>query len=232
MSASSYYFCSFLGRQTRPDGAGFQDVAQITRQPVAEVGGAGGDAAQGHAQGQARAGALQPLAGGGQALGRQRPFAAQRAQRQARVAQRAADPDVVAHARAVAPQRLAGGHLAEHGHAQVQRPGRGVAAHQRAGVGVGQGEQAAGQGRQPGVVARALGRQRQRQRAGQRLGTAGGQVAQVDGQRLVAERGGVDVGKEVAALHQHVGAHGQLHAGGRLQEGAVVADAQHDGLRY
>ena len=91
---------------------------------------------------------------------------------------------------------------------------------------IGQREHALRQRGQPGFVLRALGRQRQGQGEGQRLGAHGGQVAQVDGQRLVAERGRVDVGEEVAAFDQQVGADGELHAGRGLQQGAVVTDAK------
>lgn len=110
--------------------------------------------AQRGAQRHARRGPLQALAQGGQTIGRQRQLALQREERQARLAQRAADPDVVARAGAVAPQRLARGHLAQHGDADVQRPGGGVAAHQRAAVLIGQCEQAARQSAHPRIVAR------------------------------------------------------------------------------
>ena len=224
--ASSYQSGSIRDFDNCAHLAGFQDVAQVAGQPVADVDGAVGDAAQRGAERQAGRGALQPLAGLGQRFGGQVDLAAQRGQRQARIAQRAADPQVVARARAVAPQRVPGGHLAEDGDAQGQRPGRGVAADQRAAVGIGQREQALRQRGQPGFILRALGRQRQGQGEGQRLGAHGGQVAQVDGQRLVAERGRVDVGEEVAAFDQQVGADGELHAGRGLQQGAVVTDAK------
>ncbi len=69
-------------------------------------------------------------------------------------------------------------------------------------------------------------RQGQGQGKGQGLGPAGGQVRQIDGQRLVAQQAGGHVGQKVAALHQHVAGDGQLHAGARGQQGAVVAHAQ------
>jgi hypothetical protein len=111
--------------------------------------------------------------------------------------------------RATAQQRLARGHLAEDRDAQVQRPGGGVAAHQFDAVRVGQRQHAAGQRRQEGLVGA---RQRQRQREGQRFGAAGGEVAQVDGQRLVAQPFGRHGGQEVPAFDQHVAGNGQLHA--------------------
>lgn len=58
------------------------------------------------------------------------------------------------------------------------------------------------------------------------FGAHGGQVAQVHGQGFMAQGKRVDVGKEMAPLHQHVGGHGPLHSGGRAEQGTVVANAQ------
>ena len=73
-------------------------------------------------------------------------------QRQPRFAGTAAQVDVVTRLRCTAPQLAARPHFAEHGDADVQRAPRGVAAYQRAGVRVGQREQAARKGGEPGVV--------------------------------------------------------------------------------
>ena len=203
--------------------AGVQDVVQVAQQPIAHVQGAAGNAAQRLAQGHARGGRFQALAGLGQDGGRQHVLALQRVQRQAGIAQGAADPDIVAHLGTAAQNGLAAGHFPKHGDADGERPLRGVAADEFAVVGFGQGEQPFAEGLAPGLVAV---RQGQGQGKGQGLGPAGGQVRQIDGQRLVAQQAGGHVGQKVAALHQHVAGDGQLHAGARGQQGAVVAHAQ------
>ena len=73
--------------------------------------------------------------------------------------------------------------------------------------------------------------QRQRQREGQRRRTAGGQVAEVDGQRLVAERKRIGIGKKMPAFDQHVAGNRQLRAWRGLEQRAVVAHAQHGARR-
>jgi len=55
---------------------------------------------------------------------------------------------------------------------------------------------------------------------------AGCEVAQVDGQGLVAEPLREHRAQEVAGFHQHVGRGGQLHARLQVQQGAIVAHAQ------
>ena len=74
-------------------------------------------------------------------------------------------------------------------------------------------------------------RQRERERERERLGAAGGEVAQVDRERLVAEPVGRDGRQEVAALDQHVGETGELHAGVGCDQRAVVADAERGAAR-
>ena len=98
-----------------------------------------------------------------------------------------------------------------------------LAAHQLAAVRIGQRQQAFRKSRQPGLVDP---RQCQRQREGQGFGTAGSQVAQVDGQRLVAQRERVHVREEMPALDQHVAGNRQLRSGRGLQQRAIVAHAQ------
>ncbi|KAG1242901.1 hypothetical protein G6F68_016001 [Rhizopus microsporus] len=122
-------------------------------------------------------------------------------------AQFARYPDIVARLRAVAPQRLAGGHGAEHGDAdrQVMRAACGVAADQRAAMGIGQGVKPVREGGQPGLV---QARQGQPQHAANRPGAHGGQVRQVHGQGLVAQGARIHVGKEMPAFQQQVRAAG------------------------
>jgi hypothetical protein len=139
------------------------------------------------------------------------------------IADRAADVELVAGGRARAQQRLPGRHLAHRGDADVQRALRGVAADQLDALRLGQREQAARKAFEKHLVGT---RQRQRQREPQRLRAAGGQVAEVDRQRLVAQAIRRHGGQEMAAFHQHVAGHGQLHAGRRHEQRAVVADAQ------
>ena len=131
-----------------------------------------------------------------------RGLASLRRQPQARVAQRARDPDVVARPRGVAPQGPAGHDFAEDRDADVQRPLGGVAAHQVAAVGVGQREQPARKTVEPGRVG---GGQGQRQGKTEGYGAHRRQVGQVHRQRLVPQQERVGAGKEMAVLDQHVG---------------------------
>ena len=135
-----------------------------------------------------------------------------------------ADPQRVARARAVATQRLAGRHLAEHGQAKIERPGGGVATHQFDAVAIGQVEQALGQTREKHLIDPGQG---QRQRESHRPRAAGRQVAQIDRQGLVAQAFGPNRRQKMPTLDQHVAGDRPLHAGRGLQQRAVIADAQH-----
>ena len=223
----SYVAQQVISVQHGPHAAGGEDVAQVAQQAVAHIGGGVGNPAQGHAQRHTRRRALHAQAGCRKGFGAHQGAhtgcAPEHFQRQACVAQATAHINVVAHLCGTAAQGLVFRHLAEHGDANVQRPRRGVSPHQCATMDVGQGQQPFGKCRQPGVVGT---RQRQSQREGQWLGTHGGQVAQVHGQCLVAQRLGADGGQKVAAFHQHVGGHGQPHAGCGGQQGAIVAVVQ------
>ena len=199
-------------------------MAQVAQQAVADIGRGVGDTAQGLAQGDPGAGLLQALAGSCQ-VGRRQCIAAPEAmQRQGRVAQRAADPDVVARLRSATQQRLAGRDFAKHGDTDVERALGGIATHQGAAMGVRQGKQALRKVMQPLGIGLW---QAQRQGEAHRRSAAGGQIAQVHGQCLVAQGARIHIGKKVAPADQHVAADGPLHAGGGLQQGAVVANAQH-----
>ena len=59
----------------------------------------------------------------------------------------------------------------------------------------------------------------------------GGEVGEIDGERLVAERAWRRRRQEVTALDQHVGGERELEAGVRPQQRAVVADAEQGPLR-
>ena len=198
-------------------------MPQVAKQAVADIQCAAGDAPQGLAQRHARRRHLEPQARLGQRVRRQCDMAQQRFERQACVAQAATDVDVVAGARAAAQQRLARRHFAKDGDADVERALRGVATDQLAVVRVGQRQQALGKCAHPGGVGT---RQRQRQREGQRPCAAGREVAEVDGERLVAQAQRIHVGEEVPALDQHVAGHRELHARHGREQRAVVAHAR------
>ena len=121
-----------------------QHVAQVAQQAVAHVDRGGGDAAQRLPERHARRAAA-PCRSARRLEHRlrQRQRAAEDLQRQPRIAQRAADPQVVAGAaRRERSRAWPARHFAEHGDADAQRPARGVAADQFAAVRVGQREQA------------------------------------------------------------------------------------------
>ena len=143
-------------------------------------------------------------------------------------AQRVADPQAVARAGAIAPQRQARWHFAEDGDADVQRAGGGIAADQFDVVHIGQGQQTA---REAGQEALVDTRQRQGQGKGHGPRTTRRQVAQIDCKGLVAQAIRRDAGQEVPALHQHVAGDRPVQAWRRLQQGAIVADTQHRALR-
>ena len=106
----------------------------------------------------------------------------------------------------------------------VERAARRVAADQLAAVRVGEREQAA---REAGEKRLVGARQRERERERERPRAAGGEVAQVDRERLVAEPIGRHGGQEVAALDQHVASRPRACIPGvGCEQRAVVADAE------
>jgi hypothetical protein len=88
----------------------------------------------------------------------------------------------------------------------------------------GQRPQACGESFEKGFVGA---RHRQRQREGDRFGAAGRQVAEVHGQRLVAQTLWRHGAEEMSAVDQHVAGHAPLHARRAGEQRAVVAHAEH-----
>ncbi len=132
-------------------------------------------------------------------------------------------PDVVAEPGPIPAQRLFREHLTKDRDAQIQWTAGGVTADQLAAMGIGQGKQAGRKRPQPALIGL---RQRQGQREGQRSRPHGSQVRQIDRERLVAQRGRIDISKKVARLDQHVGRDGQCSGRNRRQQRAIVTDAQ------
>jgi hypothetical protein len=144
-------------------------------------------------------------------------------QRQARVAQRAGDPDVVAGAGGIAAQRLAGrsspntvmqmfsGPLVVSPPISSQPCASASANRPR--------EKPSSQSRSAPAG--------QRQREADRARAHRGQVRQVHGQALWPSMRRIGAGEEMAAFDQHVGRDRHLHAGRRRQQRAIVADAEH-----
>jgi hypothetical protein len=114
-------------------------------------------------------------------------------------------------------------HVAEHGDAEVERAARRIAADERAVVTFREREEAVAKCFEPRFIGA---RQRERERECVRLRAHRGEVRQIHRERLVAERVWIDIGEEVAAFDQHVRRNGELMAGGRRDERAVVADAE------
>ena len=197
-------------------------MAEVAGQPVGNVDRGTGQVAQGEAQRHPWLGSVEPRPG--RVVRRQRPVCLPLGDREGRRAELAGYPEVVARLRAVAAQGRAGGHLADHRDADVERPARGVAADQLAVEAVRQREHAPAESLQPGFVGL---RQRQRQREGERPRAHRRQVGQVDRQRLVPERLGVDVVEDMPAADQHVGGDRQaLAACRRAEQRAIVADPE------
>ena len=86
---------------------------------------------------------------------------------------------------------------------------------------LGQGEKPRGESGEPVRVRR---RQRDREQRPARRGAHRGEVGEIDGERLVAERARLRAGREVPALDQHVGGDRELEARVRAQQRAIVAD--------
>ncbi len=210
----------------RTHATGPQDVAQVAEQAVADVGHGGCGAAQRLAQGHAGSGAFHAQAGGIEHGLRQADAATKSFKRHPCIAQVSADIEVVPSLCAPAQDGLARRHFAHDGDGDVERTLGGVAADQLALVRIGQGQQSLRKTCQPVRVGT---RQGQREQKGARRGPAGGQVAQVDGQRFVPQARRVDGGQKVPAFHQHVGGQGQLMSSAGRPDGAVIANA-HRGL--
>ena len=192
-------------------------MTQVAEQAVTDINGRAGDAAQGLAQGHPGAGALQAKARGRQHGSGHAKAAAKYIQRQGRVSESTADIQIVPRTRARAQQRLRASilqrHLAKNRDANVERPPRGVAANEFAAMFVGQRQQAAGEGAQPDLIHAG---QRQGQCESQRRSATGGQVTQVNRQRLVPQGARLNRAEKMLALDQHIAGDRQLHTGARL----------------
>ena len=140
-----------------------------------------------------------------------------------RCAERARDPQIVARPRPVATQGGIRRHFAEHRDAKIERTSGGVAADQLAVVGIGKRKQSARKPSQPALVDL---RQCHGQRKAERARAHRGQVRQIDRERFVAQRSGIDIGKKMPALDQHVGGDRDRLAGPGADQGTVVADAK------
>ncbi len=200
-------------------------MAQVLQQTVGNIDGGVRDAAQRQPQRHLRFGPFQRAAGRGQPRRVGRVLPVEQAIGHVGRAQFAGHPDVVVRPRAIAAQRGAGRHGAEHGHAdgQVMGAAGGVAADQRAAMGRRQRMEPVGEGRQPRLV---QARQRQPQHATDGPRAHGGQVRQVHRQGLVPQRLRIDIGKEMPAFQQQIGAGGHLFSGRHRKQRAVIPHAQ------
>ncbi len=101
------------------------------------------------------------------------------------------------------------------------RATRGIATNERTTVGRRQRVKAVGKRRQPWFTQ--VG-QRQAQHAANRARAHGSQVGQIHRQRLVAQRFGINIGKEMPAFQQQIRAGGHLFTGRNRKQRAVVAN--------
>ena len=201
------------------------DVAEIGDQPVGDVDGGGGHAAQRLAQRQARARRAVAVDQDQRlVLGHREP--AQDAQAERRIAERAGHPDVVADLRAGPQQRLPAGNQAQDGERECQRAmGRGgIAAQQVATEALLVGHQPGREPPQPGIR-NALGPGQHRQIA-QRIGTHRGEVGQVHAQELARDQVGRVVGQEVDVGDDRVLGDHQLLPGRDIDQGGIVGQAR------
>ncbi|OIQ85252.1 hypothetical protein GALL_329270 [mine drainage metagenome] len=214
--------------QLRAHAAGLEHMVEVAEQAVGNVDRAGGDAAQAKPQAHPRRGLVHARLQRRQRIAGQCPFASAMAQRQARVAGGAADPQLVAGTCPAAAQGETRADQAHDRDAHIQRPLRRISAHEFDVVGVRQGEQSGAEAGEPDGVG---GRKGQCQRERQRLRPHGGEVRQIHRQRLVAKLERIGSRQEMPALEQHVGRDGQLPAGRDVQQGAVIPHAEHSAAR-
>ncbi len=197
-------------------------MPQVLQQAVGDVDGGPRPAHQGGAQ-------IQREHGPGQVAGAHRGTLAGLpvTQPQTALPGHAADRQALAGAGAVAAQRTARRHRAGGLDAHAQRPTGNVTADQRDAGPVRQIEHALGEAGQPGLVGL---RQRHRQQEPQRARAHGVEIGQIHRQAAMAHIGGGQVVGEVVAAEAGVQGHYQLVAGGREQQGRVVAGAQHHAI--
>ena len=115
------------GPVRRPTPLRAKHMAQVGEQPIADVDGGAGEAAQCDAGGDARRRPIQAVA----QLGRHQRLAAPLAESACRIADGAGDPDIVIEAGAIATQRRSRRNQTMRGDRDRQRAARGVAADQR-----------------------------------------------------------------------------------------------------
>src|SRR5258706_1103589 len=204
-------FWNLIVAKYRADARALEDVAEVAGEAVGDIDRGAREPAQPLAERDARFGLVQALRRAGEPGMRKFERGA---------AERARDPYVIARARAGARQRLARRDLAERRDVDRQGTARGVAADELDAVTVREGEQAVGEALQPGLVRRG---QRERERDPARRGAGRGEVGEIHGERLVAERARLGARREVPAFDEHVGGDRELRAFAHADAGAVVA---------
>ena len=197
-------------------------MPEIGRQPIRYVDGAARDSQQVHAFADPRQRPVEPaaqrfapcvgieaVAGGGK--------------RQSGIAKCSADADEVTGLRRIASHRHLRADEPVHLDRTAQRTPRGVTAHELHAMCLRQVREARAECLQPAFVDR--GKRQAEGRPG-RLRPHGREIAQVDGEGLVAERLRIDVVKEMHPGDQGVHAHRERTAVGYPQQGAVIPDTQ------
>ena len=117
------------------------------------------------------------------------------------------------------------------GEDDVGRRLRGVTAGERDVVGGGEGEEAVEKTIEPARVAGDGFRHGEGEECGEGLGSHGGEIAEAAGQGAMADGGwAMPVAAKVAIFEGEVGGDEQLVAVGWFEDGAVVADAEADGV--
>lgn len=108
---------------------------------------------------------------------------------------------------------------------------RGVAAGEGDVVRGGEGEQTIEEAIEPARVAGDGFRHSEGEECGEGLGSHGGEIAEAAGQGAMADGGwAMPVAAKVAIFEGEVGGDEELVVGGRLEDRAVVADAEADGV--
>ncbi len=207
-----------------PHAGRLENVAEIRCQTVGEIQRTARQSAQCLSGQNAGMGMVEARQHGRQLVLVEGAFAQQVGERQGCISQSAGHIDAVTGFGTAAHQSATGRHRPLDRHRDGERPAGHVPAHQRHVVVLGELKESFGKAGDPALVD---GRQRQRQRDPARFGPHGGEIGEIDRQRLVAEIDRIHVGEEVHAADQGIRAHRQLGVGGQGQQGAVVSRAHH-----
>jgi hypothetical protein len=221
------------------EAGGFAEVGEVGGEAVADVDGGGGEvtAKEGGADVEAGLRVSVWVIGCGGSDPRRTVGGEERGEFGVGSAERAGDEEGVAGVCSGAAEGAAGGGGADEDDVGEDEAGGGlggVAASEGYVVPLGEGAEASEEALDPLLAtagARHVGREGEREEGGDGGGPHGGEVAEAAGEAAMSDRGcGVEVAAEVAVFEGEVGGDEDLVVARRAEDGAVVADAQQNGI--